>query len=193
MSEELDRIVQPSQPVDDLKKDPLAEEVVTAWSVGMGRNEIARTLDISRYRVSKIADAHGLEFNTEHTAAATQVHAERAKNERATLESRWASLAHDELDKAEQELDPQSRFMHIKSAAVATDKSVALADSANRLDAGADAAEEGKRLVAIQFGLMTSQADRVRQIMDDPTPGKKQPDTSDPFGHLRVAADDEPP
>ena len=192
MAEELDRIVQPSQPVDDLKKDPLAEEVVTAWSVGMGRNEIARNLQISRYRVSKIADEYGLEFDTKHTAAATQVHAERAKNERATLESRWALLAHDELDKAEQELDPQSRFMHIKSAAVATDKSVALADSANRLDAGADAAEEGKRLVAIQLGLMTSQAEKVRALMQDPTPGKKQPDTNDPFGHLRVA-EEEPP
>lgn len=192
MSDEIDHIVQPAQPVDDLKKDPLAEEVLVAWHAGLGRNEIARTLDISRYRVSKIADAHGLEFNTEHTAAATQVHAERAKNERATLESRWASLAHDELDKAEQELDPQSRFMHIKSAAVATDKSVALADSANRLDAGADAAEEGKRLVAIQLGLMVSQAEKVRAIMQDPTPGKKQPDTNDPFGHLRVA-EEEPP
>ena len=82
--------------------------------------------------------------------------------------------------------------MHIKSAAVATDKSVALADSANRLDAGADAAEEGKRLVAIQMGLMTSQAEKVRALMADPTPGKKQPDTNDPFGHLRVA-EDEPP
>jgi hypothetical protein len=189
MDNQPDRIIQPSQPVDDLKKDPLAEEVVTAWSVGMGRNEIARTLGISRYRVSKIADAHGLEFDTKHTAAATQVHAERAKSDRATLESRWASLAHDELDKAEQELDPQSRFMHIKSAAVATDKSVALADSANRLDTGADAAEEGKRLVAIQMGLMMNNAEKVREIMADPTPNKPQP------GLWSVAGgeDDEPP
>lgn len=190
MAEELDHIVQPSQPVDDLKKDPLAEEVLVAWHAGLGRNEIARNLGISRYRVSKIADAHGLEFNTEHTAAATQVHAERAKNDRATLESRWASLAHDELDKAEQELDPQSRFMHIKSAAVATDKSVALADSANRLDAGADAAEEGERLVAIQLGLMVNNAERVREIMQDPTPGKKQPGLWSIRG---TEEDDEPP
>lgn len=190
MDNQPDRIIQPPQPVDDLKKDPLAEEVLVAWHAGLGRNEIARTLDISRYRVSKIADAHGLEFNTEHTAAATQVHAERAKNERATLESRWASLAHDELDKAEQELDPQSRFMHIKSAAVATDKSVALADSTNRLDTGVDAAEEGKRLVSIQMGLMTSQAEKVRALMQDPTPGKKQPGLWSIRG---TEEDDEPP
>lgn len=176
MSEESDRIVQPSQPVDDLKnEDELTAEIISGWHAGMGRNEIARALDISRYRVSKIADAHGLEFDTKHTAAATQVHAERAKSDRATLESRWASLAHDELDKAEQELDPQSRFMHIKSAAVATDKSVALADSANRLDTGADSAEYGKRVLEMQLNLMTNNAARVRQIMADPSPGKKQP------------------
>lgn len=192
MSEEIDRIIQPAQPVDTQNKDPLAEEVVTAWSVGMGRNEIARTLDISRYRVSKIADEYGLEFGTEQTAAATRVHAERAQKDRAELEARFAALAHTELDKAEESDDDQSRYIHIRNAAISADKSVALADSANRLDLGADAAEEGKRLVAIQLGLMTSQAEKVRALMADPTPGKKQPDTNDPFGHLRVA-EEEPP
>ena len=193
MSEELDRIIQPARPVDAENKDPYAEEVVTAWSVGMGRNEIARNLQISRYRVSKIAQAYGLEFNTEATQHATKAHAEYAQRDRAELEARFAALAHTELDKAEEADDDQSRYIHIRNAAISADKSVALADSANRLDLGADAAEEGKRLVAIQLGLMTSQAERVRQIMADPTPGKKQPDTNDPFGHLRVATDDEPP
>ena len=190
MTDKLDRIVQPSQPVDAENKDPLAEEVVTAWSVGMGRNEIARTLQISRYRVSKIADEYGLEFGTEQTAAATRVHAERAQKDRAELEARFAALAHTELDKAEESDDDQSRYIHIRNAAISADKSVALADSANRLDLGADAAEEGKRLVAIQMGLMTSQADRVRQIMDDPTPNKPQPGLWSIRG---TEEDDEPP
>ena len=51
MTDKLDRIVQPSQPVDAQNKDPYAEEVVTAWSVGMGRNEIARNLQIGRAHV----------------------------------------------------------------------------------------------------------------------------------------------
>ncbi|WP_313547833.1 hypothetical protein [Corynebacterium sp.] len=189
MTDKLDRIVQPSQPVDAQNKDPYAEEVVTAWSVGMGRNEIARTLQISRYRVSKIADEYGLEFGTEQTAAATQVHAERAQKDRAELEARFAALAHTELDKAEESDDDNTRFIHIRNAAIAADKSVALADSTNRLDNGVDAAEEGKRLVAIQMGLMMNNADKVRQIMDDPTPNKPQP------GLWSVAGDDddEPP
>ena len=40
------------------------------------------------------------------------------------------------------------------------------------------------------MGLMTSQADRVRQIMDDPTPGKKQPGLWSIRG---TEEDDEPP
>ena len=97
MAEEFDRIIQPSQPVDAENKDPLAEEVVTAWSVGMGRNEIARNLQISRYRVSKIAQAYGLEFNTEAVHHATKAHAEYAQRDRAELEARFAALAHTEL------------------------------------------------------------------------------------------------
>lgn len=192
MAEELDRIVQPSQPVDAENKDPLAEEVVTAWSVGMGRNEIARNLQISRYRVSKIAQAYGLEFNTEATQHATKAHAEYAQRDRAELEARFAALAHTELDKAEEADDDQSRFIHIRNAAISADKSIALADSAHKLNHGVDDAEEGERLVAIQMGLMTSQAERVRAIMQDPTPSKPQPSTNDPFGHLRVA-EEEPP
>ncbi|WP_300908433.1 hypothetical protein [Corynebacterium stationis] len=191
MSEELDRIIQPAQPVDDQNKDPLAEEVVTAWSVGMGRNEIARTLQISRYRVSKIADEYGLEFNAEATQHATKAHAEYAQRDRAELEARFAALAHTELDKAEEADDDQSRFIHIRNAAISADKSIALADSAHKLNHGVDDAEEGNRLVSIQMGLMMNQAERVREIMQDPTPSKPQPSTNDPFGHLR-AADDEP-
>ena len=190
MAEELDRIIQPSQPVDAENKDPLAEEVVTAWSVGMGRNEIARNLQISRYRVSKIAQAYGLEFNTEAVQHATKAHAEYAQRDRAELEARFAALAHTELDKAEEADDDQSRFVHIRNAAISADKSIALADSAHKLNHGVDDAEKGKRLVAIQMGLMTSQADRVRQIMDDPTPGKKQPGLWSIRG---TEEDDEPP
>lgn len=189
MSEKIDRIIQPAQPVDDQNKDPYAEEVVTAWSVGMGRNEIARTLQISRYRVSKIADGYGLEFGTEQTAAATRVHAERAQKDRAELEARFAALAHTELDKAEEADDDQSRFVHIRNAAISADKSIALADSAHKLNQGVDDAEEGKRLVAIQMGLMMNNAEKVREIMADPTPNKSQPSLWSVAGD----DDDEPP
>lgn len=190
MSDKIDRIIQPSQPVDAQNKDPLAEEVVTAWSVGMGRNEIARSLQITRYRVSKIAEQYGLEFNTESTEHATKAHAEYAQRDRAELEARFAALAHTELDKAEGSDDDQSRFIHIRNAAIATDKSVALADSAHKLNQGVDDAEEGKRLVGIQMGLMMNQAERVREIMQDPTPNKPQPG----LWSLRDAEeDDEPP
>ena len=189
MSEEIDRIVQPSQPVDAENKDPLAEEVVTAWSVGMGRNEIARNLQISRYRVSKIAHAYGLEFNTEATQHATKAHAEYAQRDRAELEARFAALAHTELDKAEEADDDQSRFIHIRNAAISADKSIALADSAHKLNHGVDDAEEGKRLVSIQMGLMMNQAERVREIMQDPTPNKPQPSLWSVAGDN----DDEPP
>lgn len=189
MSDEIDRIVQPSQPVDAENKDPLAEEVVTAWSVGMGRNEIARNLQISRYRVSKIAQAYGLEFNTEAVQHATKAHAEYAQRDRAELEARFAALAHTELDKAEEADDDQSRFIHIRNAAISADKSIALADSAHKLNHGVDDAEEGNRLVSIQMGLMMNQAERVREIMQDPTPNKPQPSLWSVAGDN----DDEPP
>lgn len=190
MSREPDRILQPIQPVDTQNKDPLAEEVVTAWSVGMGRNEIARTLSITRYRVSKIADTYGLEFNTETTQHATKAHAERAHRDRAELEARFAALAHTELDKAEETDDDQSRFVHIRNAAIAADKSISLADSAHKLNQGVDDAEEGKRLVSIQMGLMMTQADKVREIMQDPAPGKSQPGL---WSRDNSTDDDEPP
>jgi hypothetical protein len=175
VSEEIDRIVQPARPVDAQNKDPFTEEVIVAWQASMSQREIARTLGISRYRVRQIADQHGLEFNTEATQHATKAHAEYAQRDRAELEARFAALAHTELDKAEEADDDQSRFVHIRNAAISADKSIALADSANRLDLGADAAEEGKRLVSVQMSLMMNQAERVREIMQDPTPGKKQP------------------
>lgn len=175
MSEEIDRIVQPARPVDTQNKDPLTEEVIVAWQSSMSQREIARTLGISRYRVRKIADTYGLEFNTEQTAAATQVHAERAQKDRAEMEERLSALAHTELDKAEESDDAQSRFMHIRNCAILIDKGIAIAENNAKLGHGADDAEEGKRLVAIQMGLMTSQAEKVRALMADPTPGKKQP------------------
>ena len=193
MSEELDRIVQPARPVDAQNKDPLTEEVIVAWQASMSQREIARTLGISRYRVRKIAEQFGLQFNTEQAAAATQVHAERAHRERAEMEERLSALAHTELDKAEESEDSHSRFMHIRNCAILIDKSIAIAENNAKLGHGADDAEEGKRLVGIQLAMMQDQASRVREIMLDPTPGKKQPDANDPFGHLRVATDDEPP
>ena len=189
MSEELDRIVQPARPVDAENKDPLTEEVIVAWQASMSQREIARTLGISRYRVRQIADQHGLEFDATMTETATRVHAERAQKDRAELEARFAALAHTELDKAEEADDDQTRFVHIRNAAISADKSIALADSAHKLNHGVDDAEEGKRLVSIQMGLMMNQAERVREIMQDPTPNKPQP------GLWSVAGDndDEPP
>ena len=189
MSDEIDRIVQPARPVEAQNKDPLTEEVITGWTTGMSQREIARTLGISRYRVRRIADQHGLEFSVEQTEVATRVHAERAQKDRAELEARFAALAHTELDKAEEADDDQSRFVHIRNAAISADKSIALADSAHKLNHSADDAEEGKRLVAIQMGLMMNNAEKVREIMADPTPNKPQP------GLWSVAGDedDEPP
>lgn len=189
MSEEIDRIVQPSQPVDAENKDPLAEEVLVAWHAGLGRNEIARNLQISRYRVSKIADTYGLEFNAEAVQHATKAHAEYAQRDRAELEARFAALAHTELDKAEEADDNQSRFVHIRNAAISADKSIALADSAHKLNHGVDDAEEGERLVSVQMSLMMNQAERVREIMQDPTPNKPQPSLWSVAGDN----DDEPP
>lgn len=168
----------------------LAEEVLVAWHAGLGRNEIARTLGITRYRVSKIADTYGLEFiNSEATQHATKAHAEYAQRDRAELEARFAALAHTELDKAEEADDDQSRFVHIRNAAISADKSIALADSAHKLNHGVDDAEEGERLVSVQMSLMMNQAERVREIMQDPTPNKPQPSLWSVAGDN----DDEPP
>lgn len=190
MTEELDSIVQPARPVDDQNKDPLTEEVIVAWQASMSQREIARTLGISRYRVRKIAEQFGLQFNTEQAAAATQVHAERAHKERAEMEERLSALAHTELDKAEESDDAQSRFMHIRNCAILIDKSIAIAENNAKLGHGVDDAEEGKRLVSVQMSLMMNQADRVREIMQDPTPNKPQPGLWSIRG---MEEDDEPP
>lgn len=194
MSEELDKIYQAENPVDPQKadKDPFAEEVIVAFTAGMSQREIARALSITRYRVRKIADEYGLAFNPEQTESATEAHAAHARLDRAQLEERFSSLAHTELDLAEDATDANTRYIHIRSAAIALDKSLAISESNHKLGHGADDAEEGKRLVGIQLAMMQDQASRVREIMLDPTPGKKQPDTNDPFGRLRVAGEEPP-
>lgn len=174
MSEEIDKIYQADRPVPD-EKDPLAEEVVVAFTAGMSQREIAKALSITRYRVRKIADEYGLAFNPEQTESATAAHAAHARLDRSQLEERFSSLAHTELDLAEDAIDANTRYIHIRSAAIALDKSLAISESSHKLGHGSDDLEKGKRVLEMQMNLMTSQAERVRQIMDDPTPGKKQP------------------
>ena len=188
MSEELDKIYQADRPVPD-EKDPLAEEVVVAFTAGMSQREIAKALSITRYRVRKIADEYGLAFNPEQTESATAAHAAHARLDRSQLEERFSSLAHTELDLAEDAIDANTRYIHIRSAAIALDKSLAISESNHKLGHGSDDAEQGKRLVSVQMSLMMNQADKVRALMQDPTPNKPQP------GLWSVAGDDdeEPP
>lgn len=191
MSEEIDKIYQAENPVDPQKadKDPFAEEVIVAFTAGMSQREIARALSITRYRVRKIADEYGLAFNPEQTESATEAHAAHARLDRAQLEERFSSLAHTELDLAEDAIDANTRYIHIRSAAIALDKSLAISESNHKLGHGADDAEQGKCLVSVQMSLMMNQADKVRALMQDPTPNKPQP------GLWSVAGDDdeEPP
>lgn len=157
------------QPVEPQKgRDPLAEEVIVGWSAGMGRNQLARTLGITRYRVSKIAHDHGLEFNADHTAEATAARIEQARRDRIELEERWQSFAHRCLDQAEDATTPDDVWMWVRTGAVATDKAAVLAAHlANDGTSDETKLEEGREAVRVHFNLMTTSAEKARKLIEE--------------------------
>lgn len=157
------------QPDDNPKsRDPLAEEVIIGWNAGMGRNALARALGITRYRVSKIAQQHGLEFNSDHTAEATAARAEHARRDRIELEERWQAFAHHCLDQAEAADSPDDVWTWTRTGAVSTDKAVALATlDAKRDDPDDRHLEAAKAALQIQLQLMMTSADKARQLIEE--------------------------
>lgn len=157
------------QPVEPQKgRDPLADEVIIGWNAGMGRNQLARTLGITRYRVSKIAQDHGLEFNADHTAEATAARIEHARRDRVELEHRWQSFAHRCLDHAEDATSPDDVWMWVRTGAVATDKATALAAHlANDSTSDETKLEEGRKAVGIHLNLMMTSAEKARKLIEE--------------------------
>ena len=104
-----------------------AHQVIELHAAGVGRNEIARRLGVSTYRVDQAAAEHDLTFDAAHTSRAAEVVAANARADRIHLAARFRAFAARALDNAEHHDDPQVVWMWVKSAATAVDKDMALA------------------------------------------------------------------
>ena len=119
----------------DSKRDPksLDREVLAHYNDGAGRNEIARRTGLSTRKVSESCERQGLTFNADRTRAAVAVHTASAGEAHRKLAGRFRDLADQALNRANDNIDaPDVMWQYTRSAAVAVDKSIALADLDNR-------------------------------------------------------------
>jgi len=106
---------------------------------GRGRNEIARLTGVTTYRVDQVCKAYGLTFDAERTRKATEVHTASAGEAHRKLAGRFRDLADQCLNRANDNIcSPDVMWQYTRSAAVATDKSIALADLDARTAHGGD-------------------------------------------------------
>lgn len=107
-----------------------------------GRNEIARMCGVTTYRVDQVCKAYGLTFDAERTRKATEVHTASAGEAHRRLAGRFRDLADQCLNRANDNIcAPDVMWQYTRSAAVATDKSIALADLDARTAHGGDMQE----------------------------------------------------
>lgn len=117
-----------NQPVEPQKEpDDLDQQVIDLHALGVGRNAAARRLQITNYRVDKIAAEHGLSFDAAATAQAVEVVAVNARAQRQQLAARYRALAARALDEADLQDNPDLLWSWLKAAATATDKDLAIA------------------------------------------------------------------
>lgn len=115
-------------PVDPSKKSQLENAVQELYSQGKGRNEIARALQVTTYRVDQAARALGLEFDTSRTEEAVKALKARAAYEREQLAGMWRDIAFTNLHEAVATADvPTAAYPYVKNAGVATEKDALLA------------------------------------------------------------------
>ena len=115
-------------PTDPQK--PVAPEVVAdLHAQGKGRNEIARALHTTTYRVDKAAREAGVIFDGTMTEAAIKARREQANTERAALTARLRDVPHAGLHIALNDHSPPSeRKQGVIMAAIAIDKEASLSE-----------------------------------------------------------------
>lgn len=113
--------------------------VLDLYNAGHSRNSISRQLGISTRQVDYSARRQGLTFDADRTAAAVAVHTASAGEAHRRLAGRFRDLADQCLNRANDNIcSPDVMWQYTRSAAVATDKSIALADLDARTAHGGD-------------------------------------------------------
>lgn len=144
-------------PAEHPEKD-LQQKVIDLHAQNHGRNEIARRLHTTTYRVDQVAQEHGLLFNAERTAKAVEVAKANAGTERRNLAARYRALAARALNETDVEPNPDVVWSWLKISATATDKDSVLEQTLQR------APEDDRQSEAVDklntfFGLIRENAE----------------------------------
>lgn len=132
-----------------------------------GRNEIARMCGVTTYRVDQVCKAYGLTFDAERTRKATEVHTASAGEAHRRLAGRFRDLADQCLNRANDNIcAPDVMWQYTRSAAVATDKSIALADLDARTAHGGDMQDAMDQFTA--FGALVRTAAAAQDRGEEP-------------------------
>lgn len=123
----------------DDEKDDLVSKVVELHAAGIGRNRIAKILQITTWRVDVISRAENLHYDQERTRNAVEVRVAAAGEARRDLAERFRNIAKTALKQAELSsgddgqpiFDADDVFRWVKVAGTAVDKDLAIAE---RLD-----------------------------------------------------------
>lgn len=158
--------------VDEAKKR-LEEQVLSLYQDGAGRNEIARTLHVSTYRVDQAARAQGLEFDSSRTQEAVKALKSRAEYEREELASMWRDIAAMNLHNALAEAEvPTAAYPFVKNAAVATEKDALIAKTLSGQESSNEQEQAGAFLGSFMESICAQAADLADG--DDGNPTRSQ-------------------
>lgn len=127
--------------------------VLDLYNAGHSRNSISRELGISTRQVDYSARRQSLTFDADRTAAAVAVHTASAGEAHRKLAGRFRDLADQCLNRANDNIcSPDVMWQYTRSAAVATDKSIALSDLDARTMHGGDMQDAMNRFA--EFGAL---------------------------------------
>lgn len=160
----------------DLEKD-LVDMIRERYDAGMGRNAIARDLNVTTWRVSNICKVYGWTFDQDRTATAVSVAVASAGEARRDLARRFRAAADRALKQVEMDddvqfIDPKVFFDWIKVAATAVDKDLAIQAQLDRVDDDTAMQQASDALNA--FGEL------VRGMATRPDRGAGEPDDEPP-------------
>lgn len=179
---------------DEGEKD-LVDMIKERYDAGMGRNAIARDLDVTTWRVSNICKLYGWQFDQDRTRNAVSIAVASAGEARRDLARRFRGVADTALkqveltgaDDGQPLFDADDTFRWLKVAGTAVDKDLAIQQQLDSVDDDTAMRQAGDALNA--FG------DMIRGLATQREIGPGEPDDRDDAGAPPIyqPEDDEPP
>lgn len=120
------------------------KEIAELYAEGVGRNEIARRVGVTTYRVDTTVRLAGGAFDSSQTSAATMARRMRAEAHRESLAERFRDAADSLLNIAEDETrDTRERREAMTAAGIAVDKDKAITGYKTALEYTEQQQEQG--------------------------------------------------